>query len=181
MKKYYAVIVHFLIVCICYAQNQTYSDYEKNVLAFNAQGIKLGDTYSAFKEKFPDATYMSDASDDINKVYAVGTITNVTVALFYFVDDSLYAIRYGYDVKQANKLGGWDVIAENFVKKYGRFDSVDSNMNGDTIFEAYRKYSAINRYLQFWVTKQTVLFEFQDTNLAEKLRQRKMNSMDYGF
>ena len=163
----------------CFAQSGT-SDYEKNVLAFNAQGIKLGDSYVTFKAKFPNATW-SDNGDEFQKCYMVSSIPNVALALFYFFDDKLVEIRYGYDVQQVNKLGGWDAMAENFISKYGRFNSVDSKESQDIIFIGYTNYYAINRYVEFRVLPKMLVIMFVDTDLEEQMRQKKMKSMDYGF
>ena len=182
MKKYLSFATMFLLfITMCFSQITNQSEYEKNVLAFNAQGIKLGDSYTAFKSKFPDAIFMSSSSDDYKKCYTVSSIPNVTVALFYFFDNKLFEIRYGYDVSQVNKLGGWDAMAENFVKKYGRFSYVDSKDRDDIIFNGYTNYYSINRYVEFNVQPKILLFIFSDTDLSEKMRQKKMNSMDYGF
>lgn len=171
----------FVFGSICSSQASNNSEHERNVLEFNAKGIKLGDSYTAFKSKFPDSSFMASSSDEYQKAYSVSSLSNVTLAVFYFFDNKLYEIRYGYDVSQVNKLGGWDAMAENFVKKYGRFDYVDSSDNSDGIFMGYTNYYSINRYVEFSVKPKILFFIFTDTELSEKMRQKKMNNMDYGF
>ena len=45
---------------------------------------------------------------------------DVTYVFFSFLDDSLFEIRIAYNPDTANRIGGWNTIAERLVKKFGK-------------------------------------------------------------
>lgn len=153
--------------------------YEKNILAFNINGVKLGDSFETFKNKISNYCYMSIFSDEYTECY--GYYDENKVALFYFFDNKLYEIRIGYNTIQINKMGGNENIINAFINKYGGFNTIINN-SGPTVFEGSSKLLNINRLIALSLdTKGKITIFFVDINLQEKMSQKKMQNMDFGF
>ena len=89
-KKFTFVTILFFLSFGIFAQE---SEYEKNVLNFNVQGVKLGCTIKEFlaNTKFSSDYYESLSQPEINqKVYVSENVPNMDTCVFRFFEDKLY-------------------------------------------------------------------------------------------
>ena len=177
MKKTISFVFFFCCWSILlFAQN---SVHEKNILAFNVNGVKLGDSFDTFRNKISNFFYMPEFSDKYTECY--GYYDENKVALFYFFNNNLYEIRVGYNSIQINKIGGFENLINAFIDKYGGFSNIIRN-SGDTIFEGSNRLQTLNRLIALGIYangKATIYFV--DINLQEKMSKKKLEDMDFGF
>ncbi len=180
-KNIYTFLAFFFLCFNLFAQE---TEYEKNVLNFNIQGIKLGCTLTEFKSntKFTSEYYESLSEPDINqKVYVSENTPNMDVCVFRFFDDKLYEVRMLYKPSTSNKMGGWSAVLMKLVERYGQKFDPPSREDDEAIFEGYMYFDNINRTLYSIVNSNYLIIEMTDTEAYKKMQEKRRNNMDFGF
>ena len=182
-KKVFTVFILFFFMLLSVFPQS--SQYEKNVLDFNVQGIKLGSSLKDFlaNNKF-SSEYISKLSDLKNnkKVYVSSDVPNIDKVVFRFFDDKLYEVRLIYHSDTLNKMGGGATLLKNLVNRYGqKFDSPEQE-DKNKVFEGYMKFENINRYIWVEIDEDGVLLmDFTDTFMYSKMRNKQSENANFGF
>ena len=182
MKKNCFCILAFFFLCFNLFSQE--AEYEKNVLDFNIQGIKLGTTIKEFKSntKFTSEYYESISEPNINqKVYVSEDIPNMDTCVFRFFEDKLYEVGILYDPSTINKMGGWSAVLLKLVERYGQKFTLPSRKDDDAIFEGYMYFDNIKRTLYSKVESDCLIIEMTDTGAYEKMQEKRRENMDFGF
>lgn len=128
MKKYFFILILLANVLLAFSESLT--EYEKNILDFKIQGIKLGDSFEKVKNQFPEAnikpSYICIENELIDNEY-------LEFINFYFIDNMLVNITLVY------KNFNWSSIIDAFVAKYGQYTE-----NDDSIYLS-KRYQRIKR------------------------------------
>ena len=181
MKKTISFVFFFCFLSILlFAQN---SVYEKNILAFNVNGVKLGDSFDTFKNKMPTAYYQR-TGDNYRKTYCVDwPLPNVDCGIFEFFDNKLFRIVCCYSDYSIEKLGGLGPMLEKFIDKYGKFETID---RVSAFYKGDREFRSINKSVHFWIDKNEygkllVYVTFEDTKTMGNMEQKRKQNENFGF
>ena len=118
------------------------------------------------------------------KAYDLQNVPGITLVGFYFFEGKIYAIRMAYDVAATNRLGGWDIVVGKLVDRFGKADGNSKGTNvteKDQIASFFWNFSSVSRYIEVGVQTQYMYVEFTDTDLFQKLQDKKKALLDLGF
>ena len=181
IKKFSIFVFLFFLGFSIFAQE---SEYEKNVLSFNIQGVKLGCTLKEFKSntKFTSEYYESLSQPEINqKVYVSEDVPNMDTCVFRFFEDKLYGVRVLYEPDTVNRMGGSVAVLGKLVERYGQKFDPPSRENDEAIFEGYMDFPRIKRNLYAIVKSTVLIIEMIDMETYDKMTEKKKGNMDLGF
>lgn len=179
-KNLFFCTIFIIFSTICFSQNST---HEKNILAFNINGVKLGDSFETFKNKMPNAYYQR-TGDNYVKGYCVDwPLPNVDCEIFEFFDNKLFRIVCCYGDYTIEKLGGIGSMLGKFTDKYGKFEKINTV---SAFYKGDKEFSSINKAVHFWADKNeygklTVYVFFEDTKINERMEQKRKENEDFGF
>ncbi len=108
---------------------------------------------------------------------------DISGVFFSFIDDSLYEIRLVYDAPTANRIGGWDTIAERLVTKFGKADgnSKGTDVEEPEIASLFWNYSDDNRFIEMQVDKKYTRVTFTDLAGMRRWEAAKKKGAEVGF
>jgi hypothetical protein len=152
---------------------------------FKFEGVSFSTTLEEFKTAHPDAELQAEDSDKkIRLEVYLADSEAASILMVKFFDGQLMEMRILYDVKKVNKIGGWEVLLERLVDKFGKadadslgYDKEEKKAQLDWTFKKANKvvtFLAVERKNHFRV-------DVEDTEIAKKMRDAKAKSADTGF
>ena len=156
--------------------------YEKNIQDFSFHDLHLGSTFQDFTNTFSSYGHeVSNSNDAIgNEIYEVDNIDNISVALFYFFDGTLYQIRLGYANDLLNSIGGADILLDKLFKKYGVASKVTPDAP-DSIYGEVYWYFDNDRTVYANSSKDLFYVAFIYVSLMDKMEKALHDSDSVGF
>jgi len=155
------------------------------IKAFSFKGVGFGASVEDLQRALP-VTFLDDESspEKGQKVFAhTPEGGDVSAVFFSFIDDSLFEIRLVYDARTANRVGGWDTIAERLVKKFGKADaeSKGDKVEAPMIASFFWNFREDDRFIEMEVDKNYSRVSFTDLAGWSRWDAAKKKGADVGF
>ena len=155
------------------------------IKTFSFRGVGFGASVEDLQNALP-VTFLDDQSspEKGQKVFAhIPEGGDVSGVFFSFIDDSLYEIRLAYDAPTANRVGGWNTIAERLVKKFGKADaeSKGTEVEEPMIASFFWNFGEDDRFIEMTVDKKYARVTFTDTAGWRRWDAAKKQGADVGF
>jgi hypothetical protein len=160
------------------AQRQAIKDFAYKDIGFGASVEDL--------ERGLQVTLLNDESTPEKGHTVFAHLPNngdVSAVFFSFIDDSLYEMRLVYDAPTANRIGGWNTIAERLVQKFGKADanSKGAEVEAPAIASFFWNFAEDNRFIELSVDKKYTRITFTDMAGWKRWEEKKKKSANVGF
>ena len=176
----------FSMACVFSSWAHAYEPAQREAIkAFSFKGVGFGASVEDLQRALP-VEFLDDQSspEKGQKVFFHNPESgDVSAVFFSFIDDSLYEIRLVYDAPTANRVGGWDTIAERLVKKFGKADaeSKGTEVEEPMIASFFWNYREDDRFIEMEVDKKYSRVSFTELAGFHRWEAAKKKGADVGF
>jgi len=183
MRYLFGLCVLCLTVAASEACGEDPTEAEKAARDFAFEKTKLGTSLTDFKKRFPTAELIKENSDPKLKLACyMADANSATFCGYYFLDDKLYEMRIGYVARTVNKLGGWEVLLEKLVEKFGKLKDGDYEVKSDPLkVSGIWRFPKVDRAVSIEASPKFVGIEVTDLALLKEVQQRKKKAAKTGF
>ena len=161
------------------------TEYENAIQNFQFHGLTWGSATAQMKSHFPSCAEQRDGTDEsVGQHLYLVTAEGVDSAELSFLDDHLYKVRLLYTAVRCNEMGGWNIVLQRLVEKFGLADakSKGSDTGDDDIIASYYwRFEEITKYVSIDVYKTATVVEFVDLTALWDVNGRKEKTVNLGF
>lgn len=187
--KSFAVVVCASVVALAtlsQADDRT-PEQIKAAKDFMIEGIGFSATPQTIRAKWQFAkTVEKESNPKIGfEVLRVGETPNTDGIDFCFLDGKLMQMWVWYAPQRLNKIGGWDVILDRLIKKFGKGDADSKGTKVDTedgeVYQIDWVIPEAERWVRYDVKKKVAVLQIWDREVARKKEAKEKATAETGF
>ena len=146
---------------------------------FSFEKTKLGTTLEEFKKRYPDAREV-ESDKKLGTVLLGQQAESAHICGYAFFDGKLYEMRIAYNSKDIEKMGGFTVLTDRLVSKFGK--AHDGKVEEDPFkVKMVWEFPNADRFIVLNVDDELARLDVTDIKLYGELNEKQKKAAKTGF